>query len=261
MDRSPPIAFTEDNFCAVVKASDPQATNIKTETRRLFTIPRLSQAEVNQLKSIYQDGGGNWIGWSDDSPSHAKFTKEVYPNGEGIKSRYQIGDRCYLTEPTKIIKFENILEDRISVIHSWFKFETITHKITEEDLTKIKARKSGMHKETIARFMLKSFARYWVEITDVKVERLNDITDEGAIAEGIKCHVNRGYLNGNLDYEYPLYWDYVTKDYSFKSPITSYLSEIAAIHKPSKNKVGGYDLVDSNPWIWVYKFKLLGAIS
>ena len=258
MIKTPPISFIKDNFCAVVKASDPQATNIKTETRRLFTIPRLSQAEVNQLKSIYQDGGGNWIGWSDDSPSHAKFTKEVYPNGEGIKSRYQIGDRCYLTEPTQI---DTIFAHVSDTDHFWHTAGKVSHKITENDLIKIKSRKGGMYKKTIARFMLKSFARYWVEITDVKVERLNDITDEGAIAEGIKCHVNRGYLNGNLDYEYPLYWDYVTKDYSFKSPITSYLSEIAAIHKPSKDKIGGYDLVDSNPWIWVYKFKFLEDVS
>jgi hypothetical protein len=207
--KTPPLAMTQDNFCAIV---NPRSPNPKTETRRLS-------------------------------------------NGSD-KPRYGVGDRCYLTEPTQI---DTIFAHVAEVDHRWFKPEKVSHKITEEDLVKIKSRKGGMYKETIARFMLKSFARYWVEVVDVRLERLLDITEEAAIAEGIKYHVNRGYLNGKLNYEYPLYWDYMTKEYSFKSPITSYLSEIAAIHKPTKDKIGGYDLVDSNPWLWVYKFKLVGA--
>jgi len=40
--------------------------------------------------------------------------------------------------------------------------------------------------------MLKSFARYWIEITDVRLERLLDITAEAAISEGIKYDIHLG---------------------------------------------------------------------
>jgi hypothetical protein len=206
--KTPPIGFTQDNFCAVV---DPRSPNPKTETRRLS-------------------------------------------NGSD-KPKYKVGDRCYLTEPTQI---ESAPDQALHCVvnYFWSNPESLWKEITLDDKFKIESRKSGIKSKQNPRFMLKSFARYWVEIVDVNHERLQDITDEAAIAEGIKYHVNRGYLNGELNYEYPLYWDYMTKSYSFKSPITSYLSEIVAIHKPAKGKIGGWDLVKSNPWLWVYKFKL-----
>jgi hypothetical protein len=99
--------------------------------------------------------------------------------------------------------------------------------------------------------MLKSFARYWVEITDVHQERLLDITTESAIAEGIKSIHNT--YDGKT-----WYWDYTKDLFNTIDPIHSYFSEIACIHKPSKDKIGGWDLVKSNPLLWVYKFKLVG---
>jgi hypothetical protein len=118
----------------------------------------------------------------------------------------------------------------------------------------LNGRKSGIHSKQIARFMLKSFARYWVEITEVHQERLLDITEEAAIAEGIKATHN------TYDRK-TWYWDYTKELFNTIDPIHSYLSEIAAIHKPVKGKIGGWDLVKSNPWVWVYKFKLVGGAS
>lgn len=254
MTKSPPLGFTEPNFCAVV---NPDSPNPKGETRRLFTVPNLSQEDVNEFKSIYQDGGGNWILWGDDSPSHAEFTKKAYPNGEGIKSKYQVGDRPYLMEPTQvlnIIPVDSINIEECDVAYFWGKkntsFEGITDRkwieITDEDSLKICNRTTGIYSKQNHRFMLKSFARYSVEITEVRVERLLDITAEGAIREGIE-YINMS--NGKF------FLDYGTGKYTQMNPINSYLSEIAAIHKPSKNKLGGWDLVRSNPWVWVYSFK------
>jgi len=106
-------------------------------------------------------------------------------------------------------------------------------------LIKINNRKTGLYSKQNARFMLKSFARYWIEIVDVKLERLLDITAEAAIAEGIE-----------YDDYWDRYWDYMAEDYSFKSPIDSYISEIEMLH--------GKAIANSNPWLWVYKFKLIG---
>jgi hypothetical protein len=236
--KTPPIAMTHDNFCAVL-------SGLKTETRRPLKVRDLTQELTNELKSFYQDGDGNWIGCSDDSPDHAEFILRKYPKGsnKGIKSKYQIGDRCYLTEPTRIV----LAPDQslyYQIEYFWHDPKTIQKLVTLEDREKIAARKKGIYKETTARFMLKSFARYWVEITDVRVERLLDITEEAAIAEGIQ-YVNTSHGT--------MYLDYTCGKFALPNPIKSYLSEIAYIHKDR----GGWDFVKSNPWLWVYKFKLV----
>jgi hypothetical protein len=229
--KTPPLAFTQDNFCAVLNS-------IKTETRRLLT---LKDVDLSQYDSIYLTSGNDprWVGFKEGSPRSVDTLN--------IKPKYAVGDRCYLTEPTRIV----LAPDQslyYQIEYFWHDPKTIQKLITIEDREKIAARKKGIYKETPARFMLKSFARYWVEITDVRVERLLDITEEAAIAEGIKSQ--------------PRWYDAMTTDYfdyckgrfvDGLSPIDSYLSEIAYIHKDR----GGWDLVKSDPWVWVYKFKLV----
>ena len=214
--KTPPIGFTEENFCAVVRASDPQANDIKTETRRL--------------------SNGN------DKP------------------KYQVGDRCYLTEPTRIV----LAPDQsfyYQVEYFWHDPKTIQKLVTNDDIAKILGRKTGIYSKQIARFMLKSFARYWVEITDVRIERLLDITKEAAIAEGIKTHQD-SFIDERTSEPYKwgktYYFDYMKQAFLGEiTPIQSYLSEIAAIHPATKDKIGGWDLVKSNPWVWVYQFTLV----
>ena len=167
---------------------------------------------------------------------------------KGIKPKYNIGDRCYLTEPTQI---ENAPDQSLywQVKYFWFEPEIAPKLVTLDDVLKVCIRKSGIKSKQIARFMLKSFARYWVEIVDVKLERLLEITEESAIAEGIKS-IDLGYNH--------LYLNYIKEGEYIADPIQSYLSEIAAIHPATKGKIGGYELVDSNPCVWVYKFKFIG---
>jgi hypothetical protein len=186
--KTPPIAFTEDNFCAVLNGT-------KTETRRLS-------------------------------------------NGSD-KPKYNVGDRCYLTEPTQNLAGADYTNKKLHIQYFWHTPESKWVTPTEQDLIKINNRKTGLYSKQNARFMLKSFARYWVEIVDVKLERLLDITAEAAIAEGIE-----------YDDYWDRYWDYMAEDYSFKSPIDSYISEIEMLH--------GKAIANSNPWLWVYKFKLIG---
>lgn len=242
--KTPPIAFTPDNFSAVL-------SGLKTETRRLFTIPKLTQQEVNEFKSVYQDGGGNWVACTDDSPNHAAWVKKAYPNGEGIKSRLQIGDRVYLKEPTQVLctnPEDSTNIESCNVAYFWggklTNWEGISDRrwvdLAEGDSEKLCNRKTGIYSKQGAMFMLKSFARHSVEILDVRVERLMDITDEGAIAEGIKVRSLDGVTT---------YWDYLENRFAFGSPKRSYISEIEMLHSK--------EIAAANPWLWVYKFKYL----
>lgn len=248
MIKSPPIGFTEANFCAVL-------SGLKTETRRLLSLKGRTQEKVNELTSFCQDGDGNWIGHFGNTFSDlaelAEFTKAAYPKGsnKGVKPKYNVGDICYLTEPTEIINDLASLNNlNAQVAYKWYKKDWLWQRLTESDLEKIKSRKSGIHSKQIARFMLKSFARYHIKITDVRLERLLDITEESAIAEGIESTFN------TYDKK-TWYWDYTKKLFNTTDPIHSYLSEIAAIHPLTKDKIGGWELVKSNPWVWVYKFE------
>jgi len=213
--KTPPIAFTEDNFCAVLNGT-------KTETRRLLTIKGETQDEVTQISKIERNEKGNYLFLGDE-----------------LKPKYNIGDRCYLTEPTRNLAGADYTNKKLHIQYFWHSPESKWVTPTEQDLIKINNRKTGLYSKQNARFMLKSFARYWVEIIDVKLERLLDITAEAAIAEGIE-----------YDDYWDRYWDYMAEDYSFKSPIDSYISEIEMLH--------GKAIANSNPWLWVYKFKLIG---
>lgn len=84
--------------------------------------------------------------------------------------------------------------------------------------------------------MPKDAARIWLEITNVRVERLMDINRYDAIAEGIsKDPVNSAryvnYVEGSSTY----------------NERTSFYSLWESIN--------GKESLDSNPWVWVVEFK------
>lgn len=69
--------------------------------------------------------------------------------------------------------------------------------------------------------MPKAAARIWLEVKDVGIERLQDIDDEGVVAEGLQ-----------IGAPYDELWD-------------------STIKKAARGKFGW----DANPWVWVIKFK------
>lgn len=97
----------------------------------------------------------------------------------------------------------------------------------------------GWHDETYAkettkwkspRFMPKAVARIWLQVEEIRVERLQDITEEDAIAEGVTC--------------YEAETDWLTAKYGFE--ILWY-------------KINGEESWKANPWVWVVKFKTLST--
>ncbi|HEY8606685.1 MAG TPA: hypothetical protein VIM12_06195 [Noviherbaspirillum sp.] len=92
-------------------------------------------------------------------------------------------------------------------------------------------------------------SRITLEITCVRVERLNGCSDADAIAEGID-RVENNFGNG------PAYCDYRMKDPKdtsewLRSPVASYRTLWEQI-----NGAGSWDL---NPWVWVVEFKRIAA--
>lgn len=96
-------------------------------------------------------------------------------------------------------------------------------------------------------FMPKWASRLTLFVEGVKVERLNAISREDAIAEGID-RVENNYGNG------PAYCDYLEADPSdsaewYSSPINSYQSLWDYINGP--------DAWSANPWVVAYTFRVV----
>lgn len=89
-------------------------------------------------------------------------------------------------------------------------------------------------------FMPKEACRLFLECTNVRVERLQDITEADAIAEGVIQHSDYGSTG------YVLYTD----------PEASF-TDIDAIHSFESlwEVINGRESWESNPWVWVYDFK------
>lgn len=86
--------------------------------------------------------------------------------------------------------------------------------------------------------MPKEAARIFLEVSNVRVERLQDISEDDAIAEGIErvsiapfVHRFKNYLCNN----------------KFIGPKESF--------KTLWMKINGIDSWKANPWVWVYEFK------
>jgi hypothetical protein len=95
-------------------------------------------------------------------------------------------------------------------------------------------------------FMPKSASRIWLEITDVRIEQLQDITNEDAKAEGVKRVIDK--VTGWCGY------DYLSDSYNLLTlPVDSFFSLWKKIHKMDR-----YDKLP-NPWVWVISFKVLST--
>jgi hypothetical protein len=91
--------------------------------------------------------------------------------------------------------------------------------------------------------MPKAFARIWLEVTDVKVERLHDISEDDAKKEGVENISMGGFGRSGEEW----------KDY------TGGLSLVRTARTSFKTlwvKINGSESLNQNPWVWVISFKI-----
>lgn len=95
--------------------------------------------------------------------------------------------------------------------------------------------------------MTKEACRIFLEITAIRVERLNDISDSDAIAEGIASDTCKDHLyNKTLT----LYKDYLSNNMKLLPASVSF--------KTLWQSINGMNSWASNPWVWVIEFKRIG---
>lgn len=99
--------------------------------------------------------------------------------------------------------------------------------------------------------MPKTAARIWLEVEEVKVERLQDISEEDAIAEGVLPLLASSM---QLITQGQLYFDYSKPKQFFNEGLPALWS-----FNSLWCSINGTESWEANPWVWAIKFKVLST--
>ena len=94
-------------------------------------------------------------------------------------------------------------------------------------------------------FVEAKFMPHHIYISDIKVEKLQDISDEDCMKEGIM----EGEFMNTWDRYYYDEWGDVANHITFQTPRKAFASLI--------DKVCGKGMWDKNPWVFAYSFELI----
>lgn len=91
-------------------------------------------------------------------------------------------------------------------------------------------------------FVKADFMSHRIRITNIRVERLQDISEEDCIAEGV-------WRDDNVGLEGTMFWYHGLANSSFRTPQQAYASLI--------DRISGKGTWESNPYVFVYDFELV----
>lgn len=168
---------------------------------------------------------------SEDQIRNSIFCKSGYESIHGyeIKPKYKVGEVVAIAQSYESVYNEKGLET-MDMLVSWLK----NHKGWQNKL-----------------FVAAGYMIHHIRITDIKIERLQDISDEDCLKEGIVrqevisdespfLYAYDAFLNGDNKY-FASRW--------FKTPKEAFAVLIG--------KVSGKGTWESNPYVFVYEFKLI----
>jgi hypothetical protein len=255
MIKEIPILFSTPMVKAILEGR-------KTQTRRLLKCKRIP---VEDIASVHPDGAGaGWIAWIGRAVS-AEETRVVYPGDHGFKCPYgKAGDLLWVRESWQL-KGWDFEEGTMTV-----KFKTgETHKCLAHDpdedsswlmdkVDQLENRgyiKPDPSNEEMFVFtdkaqpfhpsihMPKEAARIWLRVENVRIERLQDITGDDVLAEGVGEKHRSGaksMTTAGIDYRR---WQADQKLKFQKLWV----------------KINGADTWQANPWVWVVQFSVLST--
>lgn len=147
------------------------------------------------------------------------------------------GDRLWVREEHRVVKGGF----HIKTVEYTADLTRAEIEVTERERKLFRKRKFPFA-QTRARFMYRSFSRILLEIVSVRVERLREISEADAKAEGILPPRDCGdELDG-------YYWDYLKQSHgTCCTAIASY--------RTLWESLNGEHSWAANPWVWVVEFK------
>lgn len=172
---------------------------------------KVIEERKDQTRRVIKSCAENIISNQDGTFTEYHQHKEDDYYTSTIKPRYKIGERVYLKEPYCLNNQSEIIE---------YKFN-----LKNDDPLK---NECNFWKNKM--FMPEKYARYFIDITDVRVERLQDISCKDVVSEGLEDHSHLANHASKTIAEWETLWDSINK--------TPYAWE-------------------DNPFVWVYEFKLV----
>lgn len=180
----------------------------KTQTRRIGGLEKVNE---NSLRH-------NWDNFS--SP----------------KSRFKVGEIVYVPESYIYVLFEKDYD-----LLEGMKSKQIFQNDVHSDFRDVAKDRGFTWKNPM--FIPESEARLFLEITDVRVELISDISENDAIAEGIE--IDERMFSEHKEPYITIYGDHYGHWYS--SPQKAFFS---LLNKVNKKKI------DLDSFVWVYEFKI-----
>ena len=138
-----------------------------------------------------------------------------------VKSRYKVGETIAIAQSYKDIHAE------------------ILREVGDWDLKKEFLQSKGYTNKMFVRAERMPHA---IRITNIRIERLQDISDEDCLKEGI-------WRDDNVGLEGTTYWYHGLSNSSFRTPQEAYASLI--------DRISGKGTWVNNPYVFVYDFELI----
>jgi len=208
MQKQRPILYSTPMVIAVQREVDP-----KTQTRRTKGLEKINE---KPLVNYRYDGY--------DSENDVHFMEEIrIERYQQVKCPYgKVGDLLWVRESFyKHSQNGNLFYYAADYVNNEAWIHTSWKK------------KPSIH-------MPKAAARIWLQISDIKIERLKDISEQDAIAEGVE-RIADGFKN------YAKLPKLISTLQCFDTAYVSFLSLWESIN--------GYESSELNPWVWVITFK------
>jgi len=223
----------------------------KTQTRRIVKIPAGYKAPVTRhWNEAHYDGGLTQLVARGIGPDY-KLTCPYGKPGDQLRAKEAVWMWCERrpngTTPTGRQKWWYVPMREAGV------FYAADHP-KKPDI-KVVSPETGNQwgwRLKIGRFMPAWASRITLEIVSVRVERLQDISEDDAMAEGITCEdviVGAHYANGHIEERADRYFFDGCDDEGFESACDAYTALWEHL-----NGVGSWDL---NPFVWCIEFKRL----
>lgn len=201
--RVKPILFSSPMVRAIFH-------NKKSQTRRICKIKIYPSRTVKET-------------WDFETKTKSGRNVDVFELNEALldDADYKVGDVLWVRESF---------------------YEPISEPFKGKYFYKAELEKQGwIFKWTPSIYMPKKAARIFLRVSNVRLERLQDISENDAIAEGVELLGFNGVLNCNV------YENYGSGIYKFLLAIESF--------KSLWKSINGEGSWDENTWVWVYDFE------
>lgn len=207
----------------------------KTQTRRIIKCPRTFKGEwVAGFNIHIRKSDKKVVDW----PCMYDADEREFDGGE-ILPRYMVGEIVAIAQSYKDLGYNKIALDRSP--KDW--------RIVRGTLGKCKGWNNKM-------FVRAEACVHQIKITNIRIQRLQDISDEDCLAEGVVKSVHNiptqapqsivGYYPSLSLKEAA---DKVGWGHTYSTPQYAYAALI--------DKVSGKGTWESNPWVFVYEFELV----